>query len=254
MRTPVNHTHTHALHPSRKSQSSLQLLCRLAQGVVTSGSLAPDLVGLGSGDPPGLDGRVVPQAGEFGDLGVALPDGRVLPPVGALVHGDDDGAAEAEVVLQGDVDVLDQAAVVGPPPQLPRELGALGQARRAERVTFADQPAGRVDHDLAAVGDVPAANHLVGLALVAEAQPFEDDEFVGREAVVNLADPDVARGHAGLGQGGLGRALGHVEAHEVHGPSGVQGRRVGHERLTGHQDRVGLEFGSRVEETLGHDL
>src|SRR5438132_10650279 len=56
----------------------------------------------------------------YGDRGSA---------VGELVRGDHDGAAKADVVLQGCLNALDLASVRGPA-KLPRELGALGQPSR----------------------------------------------------------------------------------------------------------------------------
>ena len=59
-----------------------------------------------------------------------------------LVDGDHGGAAEADVVLQGDLGALD-LALVRLAAQLPGQLRALRQAGRAERVALRDQPARR---------------------------------------------------------------------------------------------------------------
>src|SRR4051812_36742803 len=59
--------------------------------------------------------------------------------VGWAVGGDDHGAAEADVVLQGNAGVLD-LALVSSAAQLPGEFGALGKAGGAQRVTLRDQP------------------------------------------------------------------------------------------------------------------
>ena len=61
----------------------------------------------------------------------------VLRPVRGPVHGDDGGAAEAEVVLEGDLRAVD-LALVGLAAQLPVELGALGQPGGADRVALRD--------------------------------------------------------------------------------------------------------------------
>src|SRR5205807_9573307 len=57
---------------------------------------------------------------------------------GLLVDRHHGGAAEAEVVLEGGLGAVD-LAVAGVAAQLPRELGALGQAGGAEGVALGDQ-------------------------------------------------------------------------------------------------------------------
>jgi len=69
-----------------------------------------------------------------------LPIGGVAPDVVgpasvAAVHGDDAGAAEAEVVLERDLGALDLASL-GLAAQVLHELGALREAGRAERVAL----------------------------------------------------------------------------------------------------------------------
>src|SRR5919197_4073761 len=63
---------------------------------------------------------------------------------GPPVDGHHRGAAEADVVLEGDVDIVDLARV-GVAAQLPVELGALGQSGGAEGMALRDQSARRVD-------------------------------------------------------------------------------------------------------------
>ena len=63
---------------------------------------------------------------------------------GPLVDGDDGSAAEADVVLQRNLDVID-LALLGHPSQLPVQLRALRKAGRAERMALRDQTTGGVD-------------------------------------------------------------------------------------------------------------
>ena len=112
--------------------------------------------------------------------------------LGALVGGDDGGAAEPDVVLQGGVDAVD-LTLVGGAAQLPGQLGALGQPGGAERMALGDQPARRVDHPAAAVGGVAVVDQLGRLTLAAQPQRLVEQQFVGREAVVQLDDLEVLR-------------------------------------------------------------
>ncbi|KAK1841186.1 hypothetical protein CCHR01_16172 [Colletotrichum chrysophilum] len=144
-------------------------------------------------------------------------------------------------------------AIVRPPAQVPHQLGALRDARRAERVALGDEPAGRVDDVLAAVRDVPAADQLVRLAGLREAKRVEDDHLVGGEAVVQLDDLDVVLRDAGLGQGGLDGVLRHLEAHEVNGGAGEERGGVGGEALARDEDGLVLEVGALVKEGLGDE-
>src|SRR5437762_6372767 len=84
----------------------------------------------------------------------------------AAVHRHDAGAAEAEVVLEGDLGAFDLAGV-GLAAQLPDQLGALGEAGGAERVALGEQAAGGVGDELAAVGVVAVPDELLGLAFLA---------------------------------------------------------------------------------------
>jgi hypothetical protein len=76
---------------------------------------------------------------------------------------DDGGAAEADVVLEGDLRALD-LALVGLAAQLPVELGALREAGGAEGVALGDEAARGVDDPLAAVGDGAGVDELAALA------------------------------------------------------------------------------------------
>src|SRR4051812_15035156 len=83
---------------------------------------------------------------------------------GRLVDGDHGRAAEADVVLEGDLGAVD-LTLVGFAAQLPGQLGALGEPRRPERVALGDQSPGGVDDDLAAVGGRLFLDQLVSLPL-----------------------------------------------------------------------------------------
>ncbi|KAB8670408.1 hypothetical protein FH972_026321 [Carpinus fangiana] len=231
-------------------EASLHLLVRIAQRPDISMLPAPHAVGLLLREALGHDSRVVAQAGDLADLGVA--DLACDLAVGALVHGDDDGAAQAQVVLQAGVGAVDET-VVSPAAQMPGELSALRDAGGAERVALGDEAAGGVDDHAAAVGDVAAADHLVGGALVAQPERVDDAHLVGGEAVVQLAYLDVARLDAGLGECRLRGALVHAVAHEVDGGAREDRLRVGHHALAGDEDGLLLEVRPGVEEGLGDE-
>ena len=132
----------------------------------------------------------------------------------------------------------DREPVGGPAVQLPDELGALRDPRRAEGVTLGNEAAGRVDHAGPAEGDVPPADHLVGFPPLRQAQGVERDELVGREAVVELADADVGRGDAGFSQRGARRVRGHVGTDQGDGGPVEEARGVGGEGLAGDENGV----------------
>src|SRR6187399_181890 len=168
----------------------------------------------------------------IGYLLLRRPSGR------RLVDGDHGGAAEADVVLQGQLRALD-LPLVGFAAQLPGQFRALRQAGRAERVALGDQPSRGVDDDLPAEGGRFFLDQLVALALGGEAERFICDELVGAEAVVQLADVDFLGGDAGLGVGLVGCLLGHVGADDLHavGVLGEGRGEVGDHRLAGDLDR-----------------
>src|SRR6185503_9939915 len=115
----------------------------------------------------------------------------------AAVHRHDAGAAEAEVVLQGDLGALDLASV-GLAAQLPDQLGALREAGGAERVALGEQAARRVGDELAAVGVVAVPDELLGAALGAQPERLVGEQLVGGEAVVELDHVDVLGAHSAL--------------------------------------------------------
>jgi hypothetical protein len=91
------------------------------------------------------------------------------------------------------------------------------------------------------------------LALLRETQTLQQDQLVGRETVVQFADFDVFGGDSSLTHRSLRRPLGHVVTHEIHRAAGEQSWRVGHELLTGYQDRLIAQVRLAVEEFLRHD-
>ncbi len=100
-------------------------------------------------------------------------------------------------MLQADARAFD-LALVGLAAELPHELGALSEARRAERMALREQAAGRVRHPLAAVGVVAVLDELLGFALAGEPERLVREDLVRREAVVELDDVDVLRAEARL--------------------------------------------------------
>src|SRR5438093_12655586 len=109
-----------------------------------------------------------------------------------LVDGHDSGAAEPDVVLQPHLRAVD-LSLVGVASQLPRELRALRQARRPERMALRDQASGGVDHPAPAVCRVLVLDELVTLALGRQAERLVGDQLVCGEAVVELDHVDVVR-------------------------------------------------------------
>lgn len=82
---------------------------------------------------------------------------------------------------------------------------------------LANETAGRVDDGaFATICYVAAPDHLVGFALLAETQTFQEDELVCREAIVQLAHLDVLWRHIRFTHRCLSGPLCHVEADKVH--------------------------------------
>src|SRR3954454_23314044 len=93
------------------------------------------------------------------------------------VHGHDRSPAEAEVVLERGLHAV-HLALVRLAPQLPRQLRALGEPGRSQRVALGDQAARRVHDPRAAVGHGPGVDELARTALVAEAEGLVGDHLV----------------------------------------------------------------------------
>src|SRR5215213_9128316 len=156
-----------------------------------------------------------------------------------FVDRDHGGSAEADVVLQRHLGAV-HLSLVGRAAQLPGQFRALRQAGRPERMALGDQPAGRVDDDLAAEGGRFFLDQLVRLALRGEPERFVGDELVGAEAVVELADVHFLGRDARLGVGRVGRCPRHVGADDRHAVGVlVEGAaQVGDHRLAGDLDRL----------------
>src|SRR5690606_32242189 len=130
--------------------------------------------------------RSRPRSTSTVDGGVDKPiAGDPAISAGPLVEGDHSGAAEPDVVLESQPGVLDLPGV-GLAAQLPDQLGALREARGAERVSLGQQPAGRVGDDLPAVGVVAVQDELLRSPLGGEPERLVADQLVGGEAVVQL--------------------------------------------------------------------
>src|SRR3954466_3860318 len=109
---------------------------------------------------------------------------------GAFVEGDDTGAAEAEIVLQGepcavDLPCLRRAA------QLMRQLVALRQTGGAERMALGEKTAGRIGHGLAAKRVVAVVDEAFRAAVRAEAEAFIGDQLIVRETIVQFDDVEI---------------------------------------------------------------
>ena len=153
-----------------RSKPRLDLLLRILQRLLTPRLATPHPIDLRPREPLRLHGGVIPSPGPPAHLFIDIfANGvRIGPAIRAPVDGHDGGAAETEIVLQGDFGVGDEA-VRGPAAKLPDEFGTLRYSDRAERVAFEDEAAGRVHDAAASVGDIAAAHHGVCLARGTEA-------------------------------------------------------------------------------------
>lgn len=131
---------------------------------------------------------------------------------------------------------------------MPYELRTLRYTRRAQRVAFGDEAAGRVDDAAAAVGDVAISDHFVGFAWFGEAQCVEGDHLVRGEAIVQFADCDVLRGDVRFGHSGSSGVLRHSITYEVDGRAVEEGGVVGGEVLTCDEDGLGAKVRAGGEE------
>ncbi len=71
-------------------------------------------------------------------------------------------------------------------PELPRELAYLGDARRADGMSFGQKAAARVDREFAAEFDRAVHKGLFVFAVLEQAESFDAHEFRDREAVVHF--------------------------------------------------------------------
>ena len=100
-------------------------------------------------------------------------------------------------MLQGNGSALDLTGVGGAT-QLPGQLGALGEAGRAERVPLGDEAARRVHDPPATVCRLAPLDQATTLAGAAQAQRLVGQQFVDGEAVVQLDDVHIGRSETGL--------------------------------------------------------
>ena len=155
-------------------------------------------------------------------------------------------AAQAQIVLQGAVD-LPRAGVAA---QLLRELEALREAGRAQRMALGEQAAGRIGDVTAAVGVVAVGDEPLGAALRAQAQRLVADELVVREAVVQFDDVDLVGADAGrgvdLGGGRLGQVVIACAAMRTAGDSPCRRAKASETRIAAAAPQVGGQAISRV--------
>lgn len=229
-------------------QLSLEnLLLSVRQGPVARSSLATNSSSLVLGEALGFDCRVVAKA-------VGLADGCIVQLGSSLairtaIDGHDNGTTEAQVVLQAVLGV-GSCAVVGPSTQVPDKLGTLRNTRGTQGMALGDEAARGVDDVLAAVGDVAAADELVGLALLTKTEGINDNHLVGAEAVVQLDNLHVFGGDAGLAHGCLYSVLGHLIAHQVNGAAGKQAGSISGQALPSNLDGLSLEVRAGIKELL----
>ena len=107
-----------------------------------------------------------------------------------LVYGDDTGATEAKVMLEGDA-CIGHLALLSHASQLPAQLSALGKTCGTERVSLGDQTTARVDNASATVSEVVAVDSLASFAFCTESQCLIRDQLIGTETVMKLNDIDL---------------------------------------------------------------
>lgn len=93
----------------------------------------------------------------------------------------------------------------------------------------------------------------MSLPLLTEPQSLQQNELVRREAIVQLADLDIFGGNTSLAHSSLRRSLGHVKTDEIHRARREKSRRVGHQLLACHQDRLAAQVRFSIEESLRDD-
>src|SRR5664279_1433180 len=101
---------------------------------------------------------------------------------GAFVQRHDAGAAEAEIMLQRQSRAVDLGCRGGAA-QLTRQLIALREPGRAERMALRQQSAGGIGDELAAIGVVAIVDETLRATLRAKPEGFIGDQFVLGKAV-----------------------------------------------------------------------
>ena len=110
-------------------QPCLDLLCCLAQRVVTLPILTPHLLEIFFGYPLRHDSRVVAEPACLRNLLVTHTGIRILPSISPLVDRHNHSSAKTQVVLQRHIQILDEPSIIRPPTQLPAKLRTLRQPR-----------------------------------------------------------------------------------------------------------------------------
>src|SRR5439155_12213385 len=101
--------------------------------------------------------------------------------------------------------------------QLPDELRALRETRRAERMALREETPRGVHDPLPAVRGLVLVDEATALTGLAELERLVADELVGAEAVVQLDDVDLLGADAGLLVDHRRRPPRHADADESHG-------------------------------------
>ncbi|KAJ3472311.1 hypothetical protein NLG97_g11098 [Lecanicillium saksenae] len=106
-------------------------------GELASSGATSHLGRIGLLETTSFDSRIIPKPTSLGNLLVAQLS--ILLSISTLVHRHHGGTAQAKVVLQGNVDVIDEA-VVGPAAELPDQFRALRESRGAQGVPLEISP------------------------------------------------------------------------------------------------------------------
>ncbi|MNO84545.1 hypothetical protein D3C76_758880 [compost metagenome] len=150
------------------------------------------------------------------------------------------------------------------------QLVALGQAGGAQRVTFGQQAARRVDHHLPAVSVIAVHHEFLGAAFRTETQAFVGQQFVMGKAVMQLTDADVFGTDAGFFVDFSASLTGHAHADDADQRPRLESfRLVGDQRLGedadigtqavllgeafGNQNGCRTAAGRRARHQSGHD-
>lgn len=237
-------------HTTPDLKPRLDLLLRILQCPITRLILTPHRPCLLLRKPLCLRGRVIPQPIHFTHRRI-IQLGRLFA-VRPSIHRHDRRAAQSQVVLQAVLGPRDMP-VIRPPAQVPDQLRTLGQPRGAQRVALGDESPRRVNHNLAAIGNVPVADQLVRFSRFRKPQRINRHHFIRAEAIVQLADAALVWANACLGEREARGVMRHVEPDEVDGAARKQRGRVGREALACNQHGLVAEVRARVEKVLGDE-